>query len=261
MASPTSVFGVPLEKVADAQTHIPYLLETIFQCLATVISSDPSADLSVLFSVPTSDPRVQAFIKEFDLYSSNPNENAQNPLLSLTDPLVASSIVVAFFDMLPEPLIPVQFYTIFARCAAIRDLSKRANYLRVLVRLIPAANSATLIALLKFLVLTRLDTDRLYQIFGRAIIRQENDNTQSATPDPVSVAVVKHLVLQTSFIDLTTEEPNATQNTDDSIFIPSPGDDDTFCPEVVSLAEFDSRYKERPFIREGHALLRSSSLP
>jgi len=49
---------------------------------------------------------------------------------------------------------------------------------------------------------------------------------------------MKHLVLQNSFIDLTSEEPNATQNTDDSIFIPSPGDDDTFCPEVVSLADF-----------------------
>jgi len=79
MATPTATFGKPIEAIADAQTHIPYLLETIFQCLTTVVTSDPSADLSVLFTVPTSDPRVQTFIQQFDQYSSAPSVMYRTP--------------------------------------------------------------------------------------------------------------------------------------------------------------------------------------
>ena len=126
MSLATGTFGQPLEALTDAQTPVPVLVETILQSLAAVITPD-AADLSVLFTVAPSDARVQAFVAQFDAYSAAPASGAPNPLLRLTDPLVAAAILAAFFRMLPEPLVPVRHYALVARCAAVRDPAARAR--------------------------------------------------------------------------------------------------------------------------------------
>ncbi|KYR00058.1 Kelch repeat-containing protein [Tieghemostelium lacteum] len=209
------IFGIPLRVILRYQSESGNQIPSILNNLFSQLESSTSLSTSQIFMLP---PQKSELDHLRQLYDNGADVNLKTGFYS---PHLIAELLIEFFTLLPEPIIPVEFYE------TVLNYYQTETLLHLMIRRMQNPNRAILFRLIRYLKdvlvyanFNEVTLDLLVERFHRFILRptigtvstmQLSDQHQQAIKDIVSMFIQQ--------VDTLFQSSEERTNPDDSLIL------------------------------------------
>ena len=193
--SASGVFGVAFSAVSAQGKELPDILSAIFNYFAGMDRAPND-----LFAQSPQDPAVTALRQTIEQTQDCNQVNSAHYT-------TVAALLVLYFQLLPHPVVPPKFFSLFLRVASVTPQAARAKQLRVFFGKLPPVPRAVATKLFGFFHRTQLPPDSYLPLFASFFARQQVEYVPAQQPPVEVLNALRQCVEQAFFISLDSDEP------------------------------------------------------